>query len=410
MDLNKDWKRNIILFLASQNLSLFGSMIVQYAITWYITLQTKSGVMITVSIICGFLPNLFIAPFAGVWADRYNKKMLIMLSDSLIAIASLILAILFIMGQESVYLLFAAASIRSLGTGIQIPAVGAFLPQLVPENELTKVNGINGSIQSFVALISPMLSGALLTVSTMQSLFFIDVVTAAFAVLLLLLFLHEPSYEKHKSFENQKINYYEDMSEGIKYIKNHKFVFILFVYCAIYFILVTPLAFLTPLQVTRNFGDEVWRLTSIEVTFSLGMMGGGILMATWGGFKNKIHTMCLSYLAVAICTFLVGVVTNFWIYLLLMVATGLVMPLFNTPFTVLLQQKIEQEFMGRVFSVLGMISSSLMPLSMLLFGPIADVIKIEKLLIVTGVLMVIQSFMMFFNKILIEAGKPVSND
>jgi DHA3 family macrolide efflux protein-like MFS transporter len=140
------------------------------------------------------------------------------------------------------------------------------------------------------------------------------------------------------------------------------------------------------------------------------MMGGGILMATWGGFKNKIHTMCLSYLAVAICTFLVGVVTNFWIYLLLMVATGLVMPLFNTPFTVLLQQKIEQEFMGRVFSVLGMISSSLMPLSMLLFGPIADVIKIEKLLIVTGVLMVIQSFMMFFNKILIEAGKPVSND
>lgn len=406
MEINKDWKRNAILFLTSQNISLFGSMIVQYAVTWYITLETKSGVMMTIAIICGFLPNLFISPFAGVWADRYNKKILIMLSDSMIALASLILAVLFVIGQESVYLLFAAATIRSIGTGIQVPAVGAFLPQLVPEDKLTKTNAINGSVQSFVALFSPMLSGALLTVSTIESIFFIDVVTAAVAVLLLLLFLHEPEYEKKKLFDKKEINYYEDMSEGIKYIKNHNFALILFVYCAVYFILVTPLAFLTPLQVTRNFGDEVWRLTSIEITFSLGMMGGGILMAFWGGFHNKIHTMSLSYFAVGLFTVLVGIVNNFWVYLFLMVATGVVMPMFNTPFTVMLQEKVDQDYMGRVFSVLGMLSSSLMPLSMLLFGPLADFIKIENLLIVTGIFMFIQSIMMFFNKTLLEAGKP----
>lgn len=93
------------LFLSSQTISLFGSMLVQYAITWYITLKTQSGAMMTISIICGFLPTFFFS-FAGVWADRYNRKLLIALSDSLIALSTLILAILFFMGFDSIWLLF----------------------------------------------------------------------------------------------------------------------------------------------------------------------------------------------------------------------------------------------------------------------------------------------------------------
>ena len=85
----RDWKRNTILFLTSQTLSLFGTSLVQYAILWYITLNTQSGVMMTIYIICGFLPTFFLSPFAGVWADRYNRKLLIMLSDSMIALSTL---------------------------------------------------------------------------------------------------------------------------------------------------------------------------------------------------------------------------------------------------------------------------------------------------------------------------------
>jgi MFS transporter, DHA3 family, macrolide efflux protein len=91
-----NWKRNIILFLGSQTISLFGSSLVQYAIMWYITLNTQSGVMMTIYILCGFFPTFFISPFAGVWADRYNRKILIVLSDSMIAFSRLILAILFL--------------------------------------------------------------------------------------------------------------------------------------------------------------------------------------------------------------------------------------------------------------------------------------------------------------------------
>lgn len=68
--MNKEWKKDIILFLGSQTISLFGSSLVQYAIMWYITLKTQSGVMMTISIVCGFLPTFFLSPFAGVWVDR----------------------------------------------------------------------------------------------------------------------------------------------------------------------------------------------------------------------------------------------------------------------------------------------------------------------------------------------------
>ncbi|HBV99415.1 MAG: MFS transporter [Peptococcaceae bacterium BICA1-7] len=406
--MNKEWKKNVILFLSSQTISLFGSLLVQYAIGWHITLKTQSGVMMTIAIICGFLPTFFLSPFAGVWADRYNRKILIVLSDSMIALSTFILAILFLLGYDAIWLLFVVSAVRALGTAIQIPTVGAFLPQLVPEDKLTKVNATYGSVQSLIMLVAPMLSGLLLTVTNIEKIFFIDVITAVIAVLILLLFLHVPVHAK--ALKNQSISYLSDMREGITYIKNHEFVKKLFLFCAIFFILVAPVAFLTPLQVTRSFGSDVWRLTAIEITFSAGMMVGGIIMAAWGGFNNKIHTMVLSNLVIGCCTFALGIVPVFWIYLFFMGLIGIVMPVFNTPFTVLLQQKIEGDFLGRVFGVFGMISSSMMPLGMLVFGPVSDFVKIEWLLIGTGFLLFAQSFFMLGSSVLLEAGKPGSKN
>lgn len=401
--MNEKWNKNLILFITSQTVSLFGSMLVQYAIGWYITLRTQSGVMMTISIICGFLPTFFLSPFAGVWADRYDRKLLIALSDTMIAVSTLILAVLFMLGYDALWLLFVISAIRALGTAVQTPTVGAFLPQLVPEDRLTKVNATYGSIQSMIMLVAPMLSGALMTVSSIEAILFIDVVTAAIAVLILFVFLKVPAHAK--ALSNQPTSYLSDMREGINYIKNHGFVKALFSFCAIFFIFVTPVAFLTPLQVTRTFGEAVWRLTAIEIVFSVGMTAGGIIMASWGGFKNKIHTMALSTLVTGLCTVALGIVPNFWAYLVFMGSIGIVMPAFNTPFMVLLQQKIEGDFLGRIFGVFSMISSSMMPLGMLVFGPVSDFIRIEWLLIGTGLLMFVQGFTMIGNKVLIEAGK-----
>lgn len=405
LNIQKNWKSDIVLFLSSQTVSLFGSSLVQYAIMWHITLQTKSGLMMTISIICGFLPVFFLSPFAGVWADRYNRKILIMLSDSLIAVCTLVVAVLYFSGYREIWLLFAASSIRAFGTGIQTPAVGAFIPQMVPEEKLTKVMATNGSIQSMVTLLSPMASGALLTVTSIETIFLIDVFTAAVAVVILLFLNVQP----HKrALEKLEESYVKDMKDGIVYIEEHGFLKVFFMFMAVFYILVSPSAFLTPLQVTRSFGDQVWRLTAIEVVFSVGMMAGGLIMASWGGFKNKIHTMGLSGLVMGVCSIALGVVPNFWIYISFMGLFGVVMPIFNTPAMVLLQEKVSGDFLGRVFSVMSMISSIMMPAAMLVFGPVADMVEIEYLLIGTGVFILILSSMFIKNNSLLEAGKPVT--
>ncbi|EPR12125.1 MFS transporter [Ruminiclostridium papyrosolvens] len=403
-DLSNNWKKNIILFLTSQTISLLGSSLVQYAIIWYITMTTQSGIMMTISIICGFVPTFFLSPFAGVWADRYNRKVLIMVSDSLIALATLIMAILFMAGYDSMWLLFVVLGIRALGTAVQTPTVGAFIPQIVPQENLTKVNGINGSIQALVMLASPMLSGALMSVTTIKFIFFIDVFTAVIAIMVLLLFVHVPLH--NKAVNKQSMGYFKDFHEGLIYTKNHRYLRTFFIFEAVFLILAAPAAFLTPLQVTRTFGNDVWRLTAIEIVFSAGMSLGGIIMASWGGFKNKAYTMAISTLVTGICTIVLGIVPMFWVYLIFMGIIGISMPVFNIPSTVLLQEKVEEEYMGRIFGVLSMITSSMMPIGMLVFGPLADYIRIEWLLRVTGLFIVVIGIALYLNKVLIEAGKP----
>lgn len=402
--IKENWLKNIILFLSSQTASLFGSSLVQYAIMWHITLTTESGLMMTLYIICGFIPTFILSPVAGVWADRYNRKLLIILADGLIAVATLTLAILFLMGFDSIWLLFAMAAVRAFGTGIQTPAVGAILPQIVPMDKLTKVNGANGSIQAIIMFISPMVSAALLGLISLEMIFFIDVVTAGVGITTLS-FLKVSVHEK--AAEKQATSYFSDFKQGLKYVNNHAFLKKFFLFFAVFFVLMAPASFLTPLQVTRSFGDDVWRLSAIEIAFSIGMMLGGTMIASWGGFQNKIKTLGFASVIMGICTFALGIVPNFWIYLVFMALFGVAMPVFNTPATVLLQEKIEGDYLGRVFGVMGMISTSMMPLGMLIFGPIADYIKIEWMLVGTGILIIVLAIFLGRNKVLIEAGKPI---
>jgi MFS transporter, DHA3 family, macrolide efflux protein len=403
-----NWQRDIGMFLGSQTISFFGSSIVQYAILWYLTLTTKSGVIMTLSVVFGFLPTFFISPFAGVWADRYNRKRLIVLSDGVIAFSTLVLIVLFLVGQRSIGVLLAASAIRALGSGIQMPAVSAILPQLVPEKELTRINGLNGSIQAVVMLVSPMISGVLLNAVTMEAIFLIDVVTAIVAILIMVFFLQVPTHAK--ASQEQASNYFQDLKLGFVYIKNHAFIRKLFLYFSLAFLMAAPVSFLSPLQVARTFGEDVWRLTAIEVTFSVGMMAGGLLVASWGGFKNRIHSIAFAIAIMGVCTFGMGIIPNFWIYLFLMAVIGVAIPFLSAPSTVLLQEEVEEAFLGRIFGVQSMIATLMMPLGMLVFGPLADRMAIEILMVVSGLLLVFIAFFALRDQVLVEAGKPKEPD
>ena len=406
--MQEKWKRDASLFISSQTISMFGSMLVQYAISWYITLETQSGSMMTLSIIFGMLPTFFISPFAGVWADRFNRKKLIIFADLAIASTTLAAAAAFLAGYRGYWILFTALIIRAVGGGIQAPAAAALLPSLIPQDKLMRVNGIFSSIQSAIMLVSPMVSAALLTFSSIEGIFFIDVFTAAFAVLILLLFLQVPDRKKPEG--KIELSYFHDLKAGFAYMRNHRFIMGFFIFLAVFLFFCAPAAFLTPLQVTRNYGKEVWRLTAIEVAFSIGMMGGGIIMSTWGGFKNRVHTMILSSLLMGIATVGLGLVPWFFPYLGIMAFFGVCMPAYNTPVMVILQEKVEDAYLGRVFGVMTMISTIMMPLGMLFFGPLADITDIELLLIGSGVVIILVSLLMGSQKPLIKEGLPLGDE
>jgi len=403
-DSPRAWIRETAVFLTSQMFTLFGSSLVQYAILWYITLETKSGLMVTISAISGFLPAFILSPFAGVWADRYDRKKLIILSDIGIAAATLVLAFFLMAGFEALWLMFVLSAVRSVGSGIQTPAVNALLPQLVPQEKLTRVNGINYSLQSGLMLVAPVASGALMSMTSLQNLLFIDIVTAGVAVAILMLFLHVKPHKK--ALQKQESGYFEDLKLGFTYIRQHRFILHFFVFYAIIMFLIAPSAFLTPLQVTRTFSGTYWHLTVIEVVFFVGMLAGGGIMAAWGGMKNRIHTIALSGGIIGFGTLALGVVPTFWGYALFLALIGVSIPAYNTPSMVLIQETVEENYMGRVFGVMSMLSSAMMPLGMMFFGPVSDRIAIEWIMIVTGALVVLLSAGMILDRILVAAGNP----
>ena len=397
------WVKQAAYFLGSQALTLLGSSLVQYAMMWHITLDTESGFMMTLYIICGFLPMFIVSPFAGVWADRYDRKWLIMLSDGGIAFATFILAILYYMGYGSNTLILVMAVVRAIGGGVQSPAISAILPQIVPKEALTKVNGANASLQAVIMFISPMLSAGLISLTTMPNIFMIDVVTAVFAIVVLHYFLKIPARTQGSS--EAQMSYWEDFKLGFRYVVTHRFLKVFFAVFAVMFILMAPVSFLTPLQITRNYGEEVWRLSALEMIFSIGMLLGGALITRWGGFSNRMVTIAVSGVVISICTILMGVLTPFWPYISMMGIFGIMMPFFNTPSTVIIQENVEEAYLGRVFGVLGMIQTSMMPLGMLVFGPLADIVKIEWMLIFTGSCLFLLSLYIFQNTTLRQAGE-----
>src|SRR5690606_7898329 len=154
----------------------------------------------------------------------------------------------------------------------------------------------------------------------------------------------------------------------------------------------------------------VWRLTANQIAFSGGMILGGLLISKWSGFKNKILTMATATLLIGGSTLALGMIPEFISYLVFMAIIGLAMPFFNVPSTVLLQEKVEADMLGRVFGVLVMISTSMMPLGMLVFGPLADKIVIEWLLIGTCLFTIVAGFFLIKSKVLTKAGKPFLNE
>lgn len=380
------WKKRVAIFMTGQTVSMFGSFLVQYAIMWHLTLTTKSGLVLALAAIFGFLPQAIVSIFAGVWADRVNRRAMIIVSDSVIALSTLGLALLMLSGVDDLWLIFLVMAVRSVGAGVQMPAVSALLPQIVPTDKLMSINGINSSIQSALGLLAPVAAAAVYANMSIVAIFFIDVITAVIGIGLLSL-IAVPTLARAANAD--KPSYFADLKDGINYIFTHDLVRWVMGIFAIVFLLTVAPSNLSPLMIARNFGTEVWKLTVLEVSFSVGMALGGALIAVFAKKVNRISliigtSMFFGMLAVAL-----GFTTNLILYYVLFFVIGLAVPAFFTSAMTLLQETVELERQGRVFGFVGIVISVAMPLGMAVLGPLADVFRVESLLIATGGLMVV---------------------
>lgn len=392
------WQKRILLFLTSQCITLFGSTLVQMAIVWYATMQTASGVWVAAFTVGSYLPQFLISFIGGVWADRYHRKKLIIGADMLIAFATfiMVLAIPHISSEPALLGgLLVMSVVRSFGAGIQTPAVNAVIPQLVPAQQLMRYNGINATMQSVVNFAAPAAAGAVFAVSTLRTTLMIDIVTAIMGTGLLsclVLPKQDTSFEKSGVLSDMKI--------GVRYAFSDRGIGKLLIIYGLFTFFCVPAGYLAGLLVRRVFGDTYWYLTAVEVVGFAGMMAGGVAMSTWGGFRSRGKTLAAGLLAFGSFAIGMGFSKNFILYLGLMAFYGVALTMVQTAITTMLQERTDTSMQGRVFGLLGTMYAGFLPLGMTVFGPLADILPLQWIMIGSGIAIILIAVITYFHQVL----------
>lgn len=375
------WRYGAAAYLFSANMFVFGSSTVVFAVLWHIALVTSSGAWMTYASLAGALPALLVAPFAGVWADRCRRNWLIIGSASGVSVLTLILAFVFVNHPHDLWLLLTISAIRSVGNGLQTPAANALLPQLVPAKQLTRMNGLNQIVQSLMLLVSPLLAGYILNDLGMLWIFFVDAGTALLAVVSLAT-IHVPAVgggprEPHA------------IRSGLKYVRQTPVLAAFLLFTVLAFVLITPSSQLSTLYVNRTFGHGVWNLTFNELAWTIGASLGGAYIAVHQQLPDKVRVIAIGMAGSGFAFAAMGVAEPFWLYLVFMLISGIFYPILTASQTIYLQETVAPAMMGRVFSLWQILSTGIYPIAMLGYGPLADLVPIGPIFIVTGLLLIL---------------------
>ncbi|MDR0285158.1 MAG: MFS transporter [Propionibacteriaceae bacterium] len=376
------WGRRIALFLVGQNLSLFGSATVAYAVIWYITLKTGSGWQYASLFIASNLAGALTTIPGGLLADRYSRKALMIGADLSVAACTLVLAIVMLSGYEELWVIILLLAARGFGGGIQSPSMMAAVPQLVPPDKLLRINSVNGSAQSLIFIGAPALAAVLLVYVPLGYIILIDVVTAAIGVTCVI-FVPIPRLTPAAAPEGLR-GQVAHLGEAARYalaIPALKRVVLLLV---VMWVVVMPPAQMTPVLVVRLFGEEQWKLAATEILWSGGMVLGGLALAAWGGFRNRMTLILLSTALWGLLTVGIGLSPNIWVYFLVMLVYGLASPGFNVAANTSVQELIPAPLLGRTMGLVQFLMTLAAPLGLAIMGPLADVVDIRILCVICG--------------------------
>jgi DHA3 family macrolide efflux protein-like MFS transporter len=340
------------------------------------TRTTGSATVLATATLLALLPQILLGPFVGALVDRWNRRIIMIVADTSIAAATGVLIVLFSTGLVQVWHVYVILLVRSLGGAFHYPAMAALTSLMVPRSQLARVAGLNQTLQGLLSIFSPPLGALLIGLLPMHSVLAIDIGTAILAVLPLL-FLSIPKPPRQTAVADgttRKTSYWHDLREGFTYVVKWPGLLGLILLAMMLNFLLVPSSSLTPLVVTKVYGKGVVELGWTETLFGVGVILGGLVLSAWGGFKRKIVTSLAGALGIGAGVLLVGVAPGNLFYLILVAnfIMGVTQVFANGPLTAIFQSAIEPDMQGRVLSLIGVGATAMMPLSLLVAGPLSD--------------------------------------
>ena len=401
-----NWKRKFTILWVGQFLSLISSSAVNFAIIIWLSLETGSAEVLAFAAIAGLLPQALIGPFAGVYIDRWDRKKTMIFADSFVAVCTLVMSISFYMGNESLLLIYVMLGLRSVGSAFHMPAMQAAIPLLAPKEELLRIAGINQIIQSVSSIAGPALGALAIGLLSIGNVLLLDIIGAVFAITALL-FIHIPNPEnldKSKASFKQVIG---DMKIGLNVIISNKGLSYLFLYSVIAMFCIMPVAVLFPLLTINHFNGDKFEMSVIEIIWGVGMLFGGGLLGIWKPNIHKIIIINSMHIIIGITFAWSGLLgsEHFVFFVILTALGGMAASLYNASFTTIIQEEIQPNMLGRVFSLYY--SSVVIPsvVGLLCTGFIADYVGITQTFIILGLLISSVGIASFFTPALMRLGK-----
>ncbi|HKJ38140.1 MAG TPA: MFS transporter, partial [Anaerolineales bacterium] len=398
------WAPRFFTIWTGQAISLVGSALVQFALVWWLTQKTGSATVLAMATLVGMLPQIVLGPFAGALVDRWNRRIIMIIADSSIAAISLLLAWLFATGRVEIWHIYVVMAIRSLGGAFHFPAMGASTPLMVPEKHLTRVNGLNQTLQGINGLIAPPLGALLLGFFQTDTILLIDVGTAAFAIIPLF-FIPIPQPERiEEPTQTEKPSLLDDISVALKYIRSWPGLVAILAMALFLNFLLVPTGALLPLLVTKHFERGAIDLGLLESVQGLGIIVGGITLSIWGGFKKKIVTSLVGIIGLGAGVMLAGLApaNMFYIAIIGTALLGLMVPITNGPIGAIMQSVVRRDMQGRVMSLVNSAATAISPLGLIIAGPLSDALGIRVWFWAGGLICLLIGIAAFFNHAIMD--------
>lgn len=394
--MNNNWKRTFAIIWSGQFFSILTSSLVNFAIIIWLSLQTGSATILAWSAIAGMLPQTLIGPFIGVLIDRWNRKRIMMLADTFIALCTFILALLFWLDIAELWHIFVLLALRSVGASFHMPAMQASVPMLAPTDQLTRIAGINQIISSVSQIAGPALGAMMIAIWDIEYVLIFDVAGALIAVTSLF-FVYIPDPEKTENSERHII---KEMKEGAMVVLRNKGLSLVFLYSIIILFFIIPISVLFPLMTIDYFNGTGFQAGIIEAIWSVGALAGGAVMGAKVYKVNRVGLINWSYILLGAAFMASGMLSpnGFLWFAVFTGLSGIAGAVYNSAFTGLVQTKIDPAALGRVFSTFYAIALLPSMLGLIGIGSIADSIGLNTSFIISGLIIIIVGIIAFFTK------------